>query len=98
MRDGVERGESLLRTARTAGIFTPLELQMMSVGEATGDVDGMLNQVADMYRDEVEYEVGRLSEAMEPILLAFMGVLVLILMLGVFLPMWQLGKVALAKH
>jgi MSHA biogenesis protein MshG len=51
-----------------------------------------------MYRDEVEYEVGRLSEAMEPILLAFMGVLVLILMLGVFLPMWQLGKVALAKH
>lgn len=98
MRDGVERGESLLRTARTAGIFTPLELQMMSVGEATGDVDGMLNQVADMYRDEVEYEVGRLSEAMEPVLLAFMGVLVLILMLGVFLPMWQLGKVALAKH
>ena len=38
MRDGVERGESLLRTARTAGIFTPLELQMMSVGEDTGDV------------------------------------------------------------
>ena len=98
MRDGVERGESLLRTARTAGIFTPLELQMMSVGEDTGDVDGMLNQVADMYREEVEYEVSRLSEAIEPILLAFMGVLVLILMLGVFLPMWQLGKVALAKH
>ena len=98
MRDGVERGESLLLTAQAAGIFTPLELQMISVGEDTGDVDGMLNQVADMYREEVEYEVSRLSESIEPILLAFMGVLVLILMLGVFLPVWQLGKVALVKH
>jgi len=98
MRDGVERGESMLRVAQNAAIFNPLELQMIAVGEETGDIEAMLNQVADLYREEVEYEVGRISESIEPILLAFMGVLVLILMLGVFLPMWDLGRVATQKH
>ncbi|MDP1527199.1 MAG: type II secretion system F family protein [Rhodocyclaceae bacterium] len=91
MRSGVERGESMLSVAQAAGIFTPLELQMISVGEDTGDIDGMLGQVADIYQEEVEYEIGRLSETMEPILMSFMGVLVLILLLGIFMPMWQLG-------
>jgi MSHA biogenesis protein MshG len=95
MRDGVERGDSLLRVAQTAGIFSPLELQMISVGEDTGDVDGMLNQVANMYQEEVEYEVERLAESIQPILMVFLGALVLILMLGVFLPMWGLGEAAL---
>jgi MSHA biogenesis protein MshG len=99
MRNGVERGESLLRVAQTAGIFSPQELQMISVGEQTGDIESMLNQVADMYQEEVDYEVGRLSESIEPILLGFMGVLVLILMLGIFLPMWQMGQVMMhPKH
>lgn len=98
MRDGVERGESILLVAQTAGIFTPLELQMISVGEDTGDIDGMLNQVADVYQEEVEYEVSQLNESIEPVLLAFMGILVLILMLGVFLPMWDLGSVAFKRH
>ena len=54
----------------------------------------MLNQVADMYQEEVEYEVSRLSESIEPILLAFMGVLVAILLLGIFLPLWDLTQLA----
>lgn len=91
MRGGIERGDSILRVAQVAGIFSPLELQMIAVGEETGDIDGMLSQVAKMYQEEVEYEVARLSETMEPILMTAMGVLVLILMLGIFLPMWQLG-------
>lgn len=91
MRSGVERGESILSVASAAGIFTPLELQMISVGEDTGDVEGMLAQVADIYNEEVEYEIGSLSETMQPILMTFMGALVLILMLGIFLPMWQMG-------
>lgn len=97
MRDGVERGESMLRVAQSAGIFTPLELQMISVGEETGEIDAMLNQVADMYQEEVEYEASRLSQTVEPILLACLGILVLIMMLGIFLPMWNLGEVALHK-
>ena len=99
MRSGVERGESLLRAAQTASIFSPQELQMISVGEQTGDMESMLNEVADMYQEEVDYEVGRLSESIEPILLGFMGVLVLVLMLGIFLPMWQMGQVMMhPKH
>lgn len=97
MRDGVERGESMLRVAQSAGIFTPLELQMISVGEDTGEMDAMLDQVADMYQEEVEYEAGRLSQTVEPILLVFLGILILIMMLGIFLPMWSLGEVALQK-
>ena len=91
MREGIERGESMLRVTQGAGIFTPLELQMISVGEDTGDIDGMLAKVADIYQEEVEYEVGRLAETIEPLIMVAMGVLVLILMLGIFLPMWQLG-------
>lgn len=97
MRDGVERGESMLLAAQSADIFSTIELQMISVGEETGEIDSMLEQVASMYQEEVEYEVGRLSESIEPLLLTFMGVLVLILMLGVFLPLWDLGMVAMQK-
>ena len=94
MREGVERGESMLRVAQSAGIFTPLELQMISVGEETGEIDDMLEQVATMYQEELEYEVERLSETLEPILIAAAAVLVLILLLGVFLPLWDLGQMA----
>jgi MSHA biogenesis protein MshG len=95
MRDGVERGESILRVAQTAGIFTPLDLQMIAVGEETGEIDDMLEQVAKMYQSEVEYEVERLGESLEPILLAFLAVLVMILLLGIFLPLWDLGQATL---
>lgn len=95
MKSGIERGDSLLRTANATKMFTPLVLQMIAVGEETGSVDTMLNQVADFYDEEVDYGLKRLSEAIEPILLVVMGVLVLILALGVFLPIWDLGKAAL---
>jgi MSHA biogenesis protein MshG len=97
MRDGVERGESMLRVAQSAGIFTPLELQMISVGEETGEIDDMMEQIAKMYQDEVEYEVERLSETLEPIILVFLAGLVMILLLGIFLPLWDLGQAAIHK-
>jgi MSHA biogenesis protein MshG len=97
MRDGVERGESILRTAAAAGVFSPVVLQMIAVGEETGDLDGLMFEVANMYEREVKYEVETLSARIEPILIVFLGVLVLILALGVFLPMWDLGKAALRK-
>ncbi len=94
MRDGVERGESMLRVAQSAGIFTPVELQMIAVGEETGHIDEMLGQVADMYQEEIEYEVSRLSQSIEPILLGFLGVLVTILLLGIFMPLWDMTQMA----
>ena len=97
MREGVERGESILRTAVTAGVFTPVVLQMIAVGEETGDLDDLLDEVADMYEREVDYEIKNLAANIEPIITVALGVLVLILALGVFLPIWELGKVMLKK-
>jgi len=94
MRAGITRGESLLRIAKDSGIFKPMELQMIAVGEATGELENMVSQVAQMYQEELQYEVSRLGDAIEPILLAVMGALVLILMLGIFLPLWDLGQLA----
>lgn len=89
MREGVERGESLYRSAANSKMFSPLVLQMISVGEETGTVDELLGEAADFYDAEVEYDLKRLSEAIEPILIVFIGALVLILALGVFLPIWE---------
>lgn len=97
MRDGVERGESILRTASATGVFNPVVLQMIAVGEETGDMDGLMFEIAGMYEREVEYEVKALSSKIEPILIVVLGILVLILALGVFLPMWDLGKAAMRK-
>ena len=94
MREGVERGESLLRTATASDMFSPLVLQMISVGEETGTVDELLEEVADFYEAEVEYDLKRLGDAIEPILIVFIAGLVLILALGVFLPIWDLSTAA----
>lgn len=97
MRSGIERGESLLRTARQSNMFTPLILQMIAVGEETGSVDEMLINVADFYDEDVDYGLKRLAESIEPILIVAMGILVLILALGVFLPIWDLGSAAMGR-
>jgi len=94
MRNGIERGDSLTRTAVATNLFTPLVLQMLSVGEETGAVDDMLNEVADFYEREVDYDLKNISQAIEPILIVAIGILVLILALGIFLPMWDLTSLA----
>jgi MSHA biogenesis protein MshG len=95
MRESVERGESVLRTAANAGIFTPVVLQMIAVGAETGELDDLLLEVAQLYEREVDYEVKTLAAQIEPVLIVFLGFIVLILALGVFLPIWDLSRVAL---
>ncbi|NOU40078.1 MAG: type II secretion system F family protein [Methylotenera sp.] len=97
MREGVERGESILRTATNAGVFNPIVLQMIAVGEESGSLDDLMEEIADMYQREVEYEIKTLGAQIEPVLIVFLGVMVLILALGIFLPIWDLGKVAMNK-
>lgn len=94
MRTGIERGDNLTRTAAATSLFTPLVLQMLSVGEETGAVEQMMDEVADFYEREVDYDLKNLSSAIEPILIIAVGILVLILALGIFLPMWELGQIA----
>ncbi|WP_444996342.1 type II secretion system F family protein [Aliikangiella sp. IMCC44359] len=94
MRTGVEKGESILQVATRTQLFSPLVLQMIAVGEETGQLDEMLGQVALFYEEQVDYDLKKLSDNIEPILIVFIGAIVLILMLAVYLPMWELTSQA----
>ncbi len=93
--EGIERGASLSTTAAATGLFTPLILQMIALGEETGALPELMDEVSDYYKREVDYDLENLSAALEPILIVSVGAIVLILALGVFLPMWDM--VARAK-
>jgi MSHA biogenesis protein MshG len=97
MREAVQRGDTILRAAVASAVFTPVVLQMIAVGEETGAIDELMEQIAELYTNEVQYELKTLSQQIEPILIVFLGALVLVLALGVFLPLWDLGRVALKK-
>jgi MSHA biogenesis protein MshG len=90
--DGIERGESLWKTAHSTGLFTPLVLQMIALGEETGSLPELLNEVAEHYKREVDYDLDNLSAAIEPLMMVAVGGMVLVLALGIFLPMWDMVK------
>jgi MSHA biogenesis protein MshG len=94
MRGAIERGEGLTRAAATQQCFTPLVLQMLTVGEETGQIDEMLVEVADFYEREVDYDVRNLNDMLQPILTVIVAGIVFVLALGVLLPMWDLVKLA----
>lgn len=93
IRAGVERGEGLYQTHLVSGMFTPLVLQMISVGEESGQVDALLAEVATFYESEVEYDVKQLSDRIEPIMIVIMAGFVTVLALGIFLPMWDMYNI-----
>lgn len=95
MRDGIERGESLSKTAANTGIFDHLVLQMLQVGEESGATDDLLREVADYYDTEVDYAIQKLSASVEPVLTVALAGLVFLLATGIFLPMWDLAKIAM---
>ncbi len=97
MRDGIERGESISRTAINTGIFDPLVLQMIAVGEESGTLDELLQELAAYYDREVEYSIEKLSAAIGPILTIVIGVVMLFFALAIFLPMWGLADAALGR-
>jgi MSHA biogenesis protein MshG len=90
LRDTVERGESISRAAAAASLFPPLVIQMIAVGEETGDLAELLGEVAEHYRRDVDYQLKNLSSVIEPVMIVLVGGVVLILALGVFLPMWDM--------
>lgn len=95
IRKGVERGESLTRTHVAAQMFSPLILQMVSVGEESGQVEELFLEVAEFYEREVDYDLKSLADKIEPILIVVMAVFVTVLALGIFLPMWDMATVQL---
>ena len=94
MRQRIESGDSLSRTASAMNLFPPLVLQMIAVGEESGNVADMMSDVSDYYEREVDDELKNLSSAIEPVMILIIGAMVLVLAMGVFLPMWELGGAA----
>jgi MSHA biogenesis protein MshG len=98
LRDAVERGESLGQAATAAGMFPPIVLQMIAVGEETGELTLLLEEVAGFYQREVDYRLKGLAAAIEPLLIIGVGAMVLVLALGVFLPLWNMIAHVGAMH
>ncbi len=90
MRQRIEKGESLSRVTRSSGLFSPLIIQMISVGEETGRIDELLDEVSDFYEREVDYDLSSLTSKIEPILITIVSAMVLVLALGIFTPMWDM--------
>jgi MSHA biogenesis protein MshG len=91
MRIGIEKGDSISRMARSIGLFPPLVIQMILVGEESGNIAEMLQEVAEFYEGEIDQELKNLSSVIEPFLIVIIGIMVLVLALGIFLPIWDLS-------
>jgi MSHA biogenesis protein MshG len=94
MREGIERGDTLTRTAKQTGMFTPVVMQMFAVGEEAGNLEEMMTFIADFYEEEVDYDVKTLSDKLEPMIYVAIGAMVLVLALGIFVPMWDITQLA----
>lgn len=90
MRKNIERGDSLLRSSVASELFSPLVLQMVAVGEETGRVDELLKEAADYYEREVDFDLKSLTAKIEPVLISFVALMVGVLALGIFTPMWDM--------
>lgn len=87
----IVRGNTISSAIDKTQLFPPLVIQMIMLGEESGTIEHLLDEVANYYQREIDYDIVRLSDAIEPILLVVIGGMVLILALGVFLPMWNLA-------
>lgn len=97
MRIGIEKGDTISRMARSTQLFPSLVIQMIMVGEETGNISDMLLEVADFYEAEVDAELKNIASVIEPILIVIIGIMVLVLALGIFLPMWNLSGAMIHK-
>lgn len=90
IQESVKEGKGMSEPMKESKLFSPMVVQMIAVGEETGKIDELLNYVADYYDKETDLKVKDLTSLIEPMLIVFMGGLVLLLALGVYLPMWNM--------
>jgi type IV pilus assembly protein PilC len=91
VRQAISEGKTIAEPLAASGVFPPMVVQMIAVGEATGAMDTMLNKVADFYDDEVDDAVGALTSMMEPLLMVFLGTAVGGLVIAMYLPIFKLA-------
>src|SRR4051812_8643639 len=89
-RKSIERGETISAPLKETGVFPPMVTQMISVGETTGALDTMLSKIADFYEDEVDTAVAGLLTLLEPVMIAFLGVVVGGIVIAMYLPIFDL--------
>jgi type IV pilus assembly protein PilC len=92
-RVSIREGQGMTEPLKKGGIFPPMVIQMVSVGEETGKIDDMLTRAANFYEEEVDTAVEGLSAAMEPLIIVFLGVTLGTIIVAMFLPMFDLGNV-----
>lgn len=86
----VEQGVGLSRALKACELFPPMVCQMLNIGESTGNVEAMLDKVAEYYEEEVEMQTQGLSAAMEPMIIVVMGGIVAVLVMAMYMPMIQM--------
>jgi len=91
VKDSVRDGKSIAEPLESSGIFPPMVVLMVNVGEETGELADMLKHIAEFYEDRITMVVERLSSLLEPFMLVFMGGLVGFLVVAMFLPIFKLA-------
>ena len=91
-RDAIREGQSIAPPLRESGLFPPLVVHMVAVGERSGQLEAMLGKAADAYDDEVENAVVALTTILEPVIIVFMGGVVLFIVLAILLPIFELSQ------
>jgi type IV pilus assembly protein PilC len=94
VRTRIEEGAGIAAPLRSAKYFTPMVVDMIAIGEESGNIDEMLREITKHYDDEVEYSVKGLSEAIGPILIVGLAAVVGFFALAIFMPMWDLTQIA----
>ncbi len=89
-RKSIEHGETIAAPLKETAVFPPMVVQMIGVGEATGALDTMLSKIADFYEEEVDTAVAGLLTLLEPIMIAFLGVIVGGIVIAMYLPIFDL--------
>ena len=90
VKESVRSGESIARPLSRVSVFPPMVTHMISIGEETGSLDSMLNKVADFYEDEVDAAVKALTSIIEPIMMIFVGGMVGLIVISMYLPMFNM--------
>ena len=91
--DDIKQGKGLADPLREQGVFPPMVVQMIEVGEQTGALDAMMNKIADFYDEEVDTAVEGLTSMLEPMLMVFLGVVVGFVVIAMYMPIFQMGDV-----
>ncbi len=92
-RADISEGRSISDPLKESGVFPPMTVQMIQVGESTGALDSMLNKIADFYEEDVDHLVANLTSLLEPVLMIFLGIVLGGLVIAMYLPIFQLGSV-----